>query len=228
MYNICDMCYMYGKCTCATLVTGVTHIAHETHATSRTPILHMICVTVDAVTDNKDTSGTVLVQSCGAAGVATGDGRHQPFPPCQEAPELDDGCAIRYASVHWTPSAPVKSGCGMFNTACRVSPRPIRTVSLVQVVFDEPPPGRTAIGSSPHRGRSGPSRHAEGASVLHGIRKLRCSPSMKVGFAAPARRTLHLPSDPGRSQARRLIGRKGALESAGAPATPPAEFLPTH
>ena len=163
MYNICDMCSMYGRCTCATSVIGVTHIADETHATSRTHIPHMICIRVDTGTGKRDTSGIALVRSRGTAGVAAGDGRHLPFPTCQEAPELDDGCAIRYASVHWTPSAPVMSGYGMFNTACRVSPRPIRTVSLVQVVFDEPPPGRTAIGSSPHRGRSEPSRHTEEA-----------------------------------------------------------------
>ena len=141
MSNICDWCSMYGKCTCATSVTCVTHIAYETHATNRTPILHMICVTVDAVTDNKDTSGIALVRSCGAAGVATGDGRHQPFPTCQEAPELDDGCAIRKASVLRTPSAPVKRGYGMSNAVCCISPRPVRTIPLVQVVFDEPPPG---------------------------------------------------------------------------------------
>ena len=132
---------MYGKCTCATSVTCVTHIAYETHATNRTPILHMICITVGAVTDNKDTSGIALVRSCGAAGVATGDGRHQPFPTCQEAPELDDGCAIRKASVLRTPSAPVKRGYGMSNAVCCISPRPVRTIPLVQVVFDEPPPG---------------------------------------------------------------------------------------
>ena len=51
---------------------------------------------------------------------------------------------------------------------------------------------------------------------------------MKVGFAALARRTLNLPSGPGRSRARSLIGRKGARESVGAPATPPAAFLPPH
>ena len=154
---------MYGKCTCATSVTGVTHITRESPATSRTRIPHMICVTVDTGTRKRDTSGFALVQSCGAAGVAAGDGRHLPFRTGQEAPALEDGCAIRCASVHWTPSALVKGGYGLFNAVCCVSPRPIRTFSLVQIVYDEPPPGRTATGSSPHRGRSRPSRHTEGA-----------------------------------------------------------------
>ena len=141
MSNICDWCSMYGKCTCATSVTCVTHIAHETHATSRTHIPHMICVTVDTETGKRGTSGIALVRSCETAGVAAGDGRHLPFPTGQEAPELDDGCAIRYASVHWTPSAPVKGEYGMFNAVCCISPRPIRTVPLVQIVYDEPPRG---------------------------------------------------------------------------------------
>lgn len=141
MYDICKTCCMYGKCAYETRVTSVTHKALETFVTSRTHIPHMICVTVDTGTDKRDTSGIALVRSCGTAGVAAGDGRHLPFPTGQEAPELDDGCAIRYASVHWTPSAPVKGEYGMFNAVCCISPRPVRTVSLVLVVIDEPPPG---------------------------------------------------------------------------------------
>ena len=155
MSNICEWCSMYGKCTCATSVTCVTHIAHETHTTSRTHIPHMICVTVDTGTGKRDTSGIALVRSCGTAGVAAGDGRHQPFPTGKEAPALDDGCAIRCASVHWTPSAPVKGGYGMFNAVCCISPRPVRTVSLVLVVIDEPPPGADGnrFESTPWTGR---------------------------------------------------------------------------
>lgn len=53
----------------------------------------------------------VLVRSCGTAGVATGDGRHT---PCGQAarPDLDDGYAIRCASVLRTPSAPARKGRG--------------------------------------------------------------------------------------------------------------------
>ena len=112
MSNICDWCSMYGKCTCATSVTCVTHIAYETHATNRTPILHMICVTVDAVTDNKDTSGIALVRSCGAAGVATGDGRHQPF---DEPPPGADGS--RFESTPWTVGTLAAYGRSKF-TSC--------------------------------------------------------------------------------------------------------------
>ena len=54
----------------------------------------------------------VLVRSCRTAGVATGDGRHQPIQAGQGTLDLADGCAIRKASVHWTPSAPVKRGRG--------------------------------------------------------------------------------------------------------------------
>ena len=50
----------------------------------------------------------VLVRSC-CAGVATGDVRHT---PCGQAarPDLDDGYAIRCASVLRTPSAPSERG----------------------------------------------------------------------------------------------------------------------
>ena len=173
-------------------------------------------------------SDMVPVGSGGAAGVATSDGRYQPIPTGHNPPDLGDGYAISYASVHRTPPAPAWKRAGGLNGACCVSPLPVRTISLVQIVFDEPPPGRTAIGSSPHRGRSVPLQHAKGASVLRVLRKLRYSYYTKIGFAAPARRTLHLPSGPVRSQARSLIGRKGATEFAGAPATPPTEFLQTH
>ena len=54
----------------------------------------------------------VLVRSCGTAGVATGDGRHKPIQAGQRTPDLDDGSAIRYASVLRTPSAPSKRGRG--------------------------------------------------------------------------------------------------------------------
>ena len=54
----------------------------------------------------------VLVQSCRYAGVATGDGRHKPIQAGQRTPDLDDGSAIRYASVLRTPSAPSKRGRG--------------------------------------------------------------------------------------------------------------------
>ena len=52
----------------------------------------------------------VLVRSC-CAGVATGDVRHT---PCGQAarPDLDDGYAIRCASVLKTPSAPARRGRG--------------------------------------------------------------------------------------------------------------------
>ena len=55
---------------------------------------------------------SMLVRSCGTAGVATGDGRHQPLPRSLDAPDLDDGSAIRCASVLRTPSAPSKRGRG--------------------------------------------------------------------------------------------------------------------
>lgn len=153
MFIICDMCNMYDKCTHSSRVTYVTHIARSAQTTSIEHISHIICVTVESgvirdpfakrVMEQSGfgAPGLALVQSCGAAGVATGDGRHQPFPTCQEAPELDDGCAIRKASVLRTPSAPVKRGYGMSNAVCCISPRPVRTIPLVQVVFDEPPPG---------------------------------------------------------------------------------------
>lgn len=53
-----------------------------------------------------------LVRSGVTAGVATGDGRHQPIQTGRETPDLADGSAIRKASVHWTPSAPGKRGRG--------------------------------------------------------------------------------------------------------------------
>ena len=55
---------------------------------------------------------SMLVRSCGTAGVATGDGRHKPIQAGQRTPDLDDGSAIRYASVLRTPSAPSKRGRG--------------------------------------------------------------------------------------------------------------------
>ena len=54
----------------------------------------------------------MLVRSCRNAGVATGDGRHQPIQAGQRTPDLDDGSAIRCASVLRTPSAPSKRGRG--------------------------------------------------------------------------------------------------------------------
>ena len=54
----------------------------------------------------------VLVRSCRSAGVATGDGRHKPIQAGQRTPDLDDGSAIRCASVLRTPSAPGKRGRG--------------------------------------------------------------------------------------------------------------------
>lgn len=54
----------------------------------------------------------MLIQSCVTAGVATGDGRHKPIQAGQRTPDLDDGSAIRCASVLRTPSAPSKKGRG--------------------------------------------------------------------------------------------------------------------
>ena len=141
MCIICDMCNMYDKCTYGSRVTCVTHIARKARVTSRTHIPHRICITVNARTSLKDTSGIALVRSCWDAGVATGDGRHQPIPTGQEALELADGCAIHGASVQRTPAVPAQRGYGKKNGVCHVSPRPVRTVSLVRVVIDEPPPG---------------------------------------------------------------------------------------
>ena len=57
--------------------------------------------------------------------------------------DLDDGYTIRCSSVLRTPSASAQSREDM---ECCVSPRPVRAISLVQVVFDESPPG--AVGPS--------------------------------------------------------------------------------
>lgn len=153
MYDRCDMCRMYEKCTYGEYVTYVTHIACNAQATYIAHIPHIICVTVESVVirdpfakmvfeqSGFGASGLALVRSCGSAGVAPGDGRHQPLPRSLDAPDLDAGSASRYASVHRTPSAPGKGGYGMLNSVCCVRPRPVRTFLLVQVVFDEPPPG---------------------------------------------------------------------------------------
>lgn len=152
MYGICDICIICDKCTYGSHVASVTHITGEASATSGTHILHMTDVTVGTgalcnpfTTKETENSGTgldiALVRSCEATGVATGDGRHQPIRAGQRAPDLDAGSASRYASVHRTPSAPGKGGYGMLNSVCCVRPRPVRTFLLVQVVFDEPPPG---------------------------------------------------------------------------------------
>ena len=135
------MCSMYDKCTYGSRVACVTHIAPKTHVTSRTHIPHRICITVNARTSLKDTSGIALVWSCWDAGVATGDGRHQPFPMGRKASDHADGHAIRGASVQRTPVVPAQREYGKKNGVCHVSPRPVRTVSLVRVVIDEPPPG---------------------------------------------------------------------------------------
>lgn len=71
-----------------------------------------------------------LVRSGVTAGVATGDGRHQPIQTGRETPDLADGSAIREASVHWTPSAPGKRGRGAptgHDESCPSSLGPNRT-----------------------------------------------------------------------------------------------------
>ena len=153
MYNRCDMCRMYEKCTYGECITYVSHIARNAQATYIAHRPHIKCVTVESVVirdpfakmvfeqSGFGASGLALVRSCGSAGVAPGDGRHQPLPRSLDAPDLDAGSASRYASVHRTPSAPGKGGYGMLNSVCCVRPRPVRTFLLVQVVFDEPPPG---------------------------------------------------------------------------------------
>ena len=50
----------------------------------------------------------MLVRSC-RAGVTSGDGRHPPIELATR-PDLDDGYAIRCASVLRTPSAPPREG----------------------------------------------------------------------------------------------------------------------
>ena len=50
----------------------------------------------------------VLVRSCRSAGVATGDGRH--LAVRLHLPNLDEGSALRCASVLRTPSAPAGKG----------------------------------------------------------------------------------------------------------------------
>ena len=153
MYDICAMCGICENCADSSRVTYVTHIARSAQAISIAHIPHIICVTVESgvIRDpfaerefeqsGLGVPGLALVQSCGSAGVASGDGRHQPLPRSQDAPDLDAGSASRCASVHRTPSAPGKGGYGMLNSVCCVRPRPVRTFLLVQVVFDEPPPG---------------------------------------------------------------------------------------
>ena len=153
MYDRCDMCRMYEKCTYGECITYVSHIARNAQATYIAHRPHIKCVTVESVVirdpfakmvfeqSGFGASGLALVRSCGSAGVAPGDGRHQPLPRSLDAPDLDAGSASRYASVHRTPSAPGKGGYGMLNSVCCVRPRPVRTFLLVQVVFDEPPPG---------------------------------------------------------------------------------------
>lgn len=147
------MCRMYEKCTYGECITYVSHIARNAQATYIAHRPHIKCVTVESVVirdpfakmvfeqSGFGASGLALVRSCGSAGVAPGDGRHQPLPRSLDAPDLDAGSASRYASVHRTPSAPGKGGYGMMNSVCCVRPRPVRTFLLVQVVFDEPPPG---------------------------------------------------------------------------------------
>ena len=147
------MCRMYEKCTYGECITYVSHIARNAQATYIAHRPHIKCVTVESVVirdpfakmvfeqSGFGASGLALVRSCGSAGVAPGDGRHQPLPRSLDAPDLDAGSASRYASVHRTPSAPGKGGYGMLNSVCCVRPRPVRTFLLVQVVFDEPPPG---------------------------------------------------------------------------------------
>ena len=221
MYGICLMCGICENCADSSRVTYVTHIARSAQATSIAHIPHIICVTVESgvIRDpfaerefeqsGLGVPGLALVQSCGSAGVAPGDGRHQPLPRSLDAPDLDAGSASRSASVHRTPSAPGKGGYGMLNSVCCVRPRPVRTFLLVQVVFDEPPPGADG-----NRFESTP--WTVGTLAAYERSKF------------IARRTLNLPSGPGRSRARSLIGRKGARESVGAPVTPPAAFLPAH
>lgn len=116
------MCRMYEKCTYGECVTYVAHIARSTQETSIAHIPHIICVTVESgvirdpfaervfVQSGFGAPGLALVQSCVSAGVAPGDGRHQPIPKSQDAPDLDAGSASRCASVHWTPSAPAGAG----------------------------------------------------------------------------------------------------------------------
>ena len=147
------MCRMYEKCTYGECITYVSHIARNAQATYIAHRPHIKCVTVESVVirdpfakmvfeqSGFGASGLALVRSCGSAGVAPGDGRHQPLPRSLDAPDLDAGSASRYASVHRTPSAPGKGGYGMLNSVCCVRPRPVRTFLLVQVVFDEPPTG---------------------------------------------------------------------------------------
>lgn len=56
----------------------------------------------------KENDAGMLAQSC-CAGVASGDGRHLHTEPNQEL-VLDDGSAIRFATVLRTASAPLKEG----------------------------------------------------------------------------------------------------------------------
>ena len=111
----------------------------------------------------------VLVRSC-CAGVATGDVRH---PPCGQAarPDLDAGSARRCASVLRTQLAPAKRGNGMLKGVCSVSPRPVRTISLVQVVFDEPPPEADGNRFEPPPGAVGPSVAFGRSKFTSGITK---------------------------------------------------------
>ena len=149
MYDICVMCDVCENCADSSRVTYVTHIACSARETSIAHIPHRICVTFEsgAIRDSfakrlfeQSEFGApclALVQPCRSAGVAPADGRRQPLPTSQEAPDLDTGSSI----VLRTLSAPAKGEHGMLNSVCCVCPRPVRTISLVQVVFDESPPG---------------------------------------------------------------------------------------
>lgn len=116
------MCGICENCADSSRVTYVTPIARSAQAAYIAHIPHIICVTVESGVirypfaervfeqSGFGASGLALVQSCGSAGVAPGDGRHQPLPRSQDAPDLDAGSASRSASVHRTPSAPGKGG----------------------------------------------------------------------------------------------------------------------
>lgn len=182
MCHICDMYNNCDKCAYSSRVAGVTHIAHIARAILRTHIPDVICVTVDAVALRnplamKETEkggsrlGTALVRSCEAAGVATGDGRHQPIRAGQRAPDLDAGSASRCASVH-TDTAGSGTG-GIWNVERRMLRQSSsRSNPLARPGrFDEPPPGADGNRFEPPPGAVGPSLAFGRSKFTSGITK---------------------------------------------------------